>query len=103
MHTKVCPSCGYCGRDVQNPACAEVEDSEPYTCPCCENDLYARPPLSYAEMEGFGPSTAPHTSPKPHAAVQRPSQGSTRSAPSRLAAAWAWVVRLFRPSARPRI
>lgn len=25
-----------------------------FTCPCCGEDLYARRPMSYAEMEGLG-------------------------------------------------
>lgn len=32
-----------------------VEESGVFECPVCANDLYARPPMSYAEMEGLTP------------------------------------------------
>lgn len=48
IHTKVCPCCGYRGPEVQS-----VEDTETFECPVCANDLYARPPMSYAQMEGL--------------------------------------------------
>lgn len=49
IHTKVCPSCGYRGAEVQ-----AIEESRTFECPNCLADLYARPPKSYAEMEGIG-------------------------------------------------
>lgn len=48
IHTKVCPCCGYRGPEVQS-----VEATETFECPVCANDLYARPPMSYAQMEGL--------------------------------------------------
>ncbi len=49
MLAKTCLSCGYRGPALQGPARA-------LRCPGCGADLYARPPRSYAELEGFLPS-----------------------------------------------
>ncbi len=52
MHTKVCPRCGYHGWEVQ-PAASDEVRADVFECPSCGGDLYARPPRSYAEMEGL--------------------------------------------------
>lgn len=44
----MCLGCGYDGPLLQGDPGAEA-----WTCPSCSSDLYARPPRSYAEMEGF--------------------------------------------------
>ncbi|MCW5776306.1 MAG: hypothetical protein KIS87_07710 [Phycisphaeraceae bacterium] len=43
-----CRRCGHDGPDVQGDRAGLV-----YECPACGEDLYARPAMSYAEMEGF--------------------------------------------------
>jgi hypothetical protein len=43
----MCLGCGYDGPELQDPA------HEIYECPHCFQDLYERPPMSYAEMEGI--------------------------------------------------
>lgn len=43
----MCLGCGYDGAELQR-----VEDG-PYECPHCFQDLYERPAMSYAEMEGL--------------------------------------------------
>lgn len=48
---KICVACGYDGAEVRGDL-GEIG----YQCPHCGQDLYARSPMSYAEMEGFGPS-----------------------------------------------
>lgn len=49
-----CRRCGHDGQDVQGDRGGIV-----YECPVCGEDLYARPAMSYAEMEGFVAATAP--------------------------------------------
>ncbi len=51
-HTRICRACGYGGRELQRRHLTQ------YFCPRCGCDLYARPPRSYAEMEGFAPAPA---------------------------------------------
>ncbi|MCA9312282.1 MAG: hypothetical protein KDA21_13795 [Phycisphaerales bacterium] len=51
---KTCLSCGYHGRALQGERGLSV-----YQCPACDADLYARPPRSYAEMEGLLESDVP--------------------------------------------
>lgn len=55
MHTKVCPRCGYHGWEIQSPESGDraASPAETFECPSCGGDLYARPPRSYAEMEGL--------------------------------------------------
>lgn len=48
VHTRICLACGYSGVELQRRAEAAV-----FECPCCGEDLYARRPMSYAEMEGL--------------------------------------------------
>src|SRR5437868_5098757 len=43
-----CLRCGYGGTELQ----AEHPE-HPLVCPACGEDLYARPPRSYAELEGL--------------------------------------------------
>lgn len=49
MLAKTCLACGYRGPALEGPERA-------LRCPSCGEDLYARPPKSYAELEGFLPS-----------------------------------------------
>ncbi|MEX2219298.1 MAG: hypothetical protein WD749_11145 [Phycisphaerales bacterium] len=45
---RACLRCGYGGPEVQ------PDQPEPaFVCPCCGEDLYSRPPRSYAELEGL--------------------------------------------------
>lgn len=48
VNTRVCLACGYSGTEIQRNDEAAV-----FECPCCGQDLYARRPMSYAEMEGL--------------------------------------------------
>lgn len=43
-----CLNCGFGGRSIQG-----ADDCRRFRCPRCDADLYARPPRSYAEMEGL--------------------------------------------------
>lgn len=45
---RVCLSCGYDGHELQGE-----RGDQTFSCPCCGGDLYARPPMSYAHMEGL--------------------------------------------------
>jgi len=45
---RLCWRCGYRGRELQGP-----RGDTTFCCPSCNEDLYARPPLSYYEREGF--------------------------------------------------
>ena len=49
MLAKTCLACGYRGAALQG-------SNRALRCPGCGTDLYARPPRSYAELEGFVPS-----------------------------------------------
>jgi predicted RNA-binding Zn-ribbon protein involved in translation (DUF1610 family) len=49
--SRICRGCGYDGAEMQRQGEGSV-----FECPCCGEDLYARRPMSYAEMEGFCPS-----------------------------------------------
>ena len=46
--TRLCPRCG-CTDSALQPR----DETAVFDCPSCGQDLYARPALSYAEMEGF--------------------------------------------------
>ncbi len=48
MTRRTCLVCGHQGRRLQGPAGLTAT-----RCPHCNADLYARPPRSYAEMEGL--------------------------------------------------
>jgi predicted RNA-binding Zn-ribbon protein involved in translation (DUF1610 family) len=48
LSRKLCLACGYDG-----PALQGVRAETAYMCPNCGEDLYARPPRSYAELEGL--------------------------------------------------
>jgi len=48
---KTCLACGYHGRELQGE-----RGRLTFSCPSCGDDLYARPPRSYAEMEGITPT-----------------------------------------------
>ncbi|MCK4873191.1 MAG: hypothetical protein KAS72_10735 [Phycisphaerales bacterium] len=65
-HTRICTACGYRGKELQH------DDGTVVTCPSCGCDLYSRPALSYAEMEGFADASEPMRStpaPVPRQAV----------------------------------
>lgn len=47
IDARMCLSCGYRGEELQSPIGDIVR------CPECGEDLYSRPPRSYAELEGF--------------------------------------------------
>lgn len=49
LQTRVCVGCGYRGKELQSDLRALK-----YECPVCGEDLYARPPRSYWEMEALG-------------------------------------------------
>ena len=46
--TRICLGCGYSGPELQRTGEEAV-----WACPCCGEDLYARRPQSYAELEGL--------------------------------------------------
>src|ERR1043165_7742892 len=48
LKTRTCLSCGYDGPSLQRH-----RGHAAFSCPCCGQDLDARPPRSYAEMEGL--------------------------------------------------
>lgn len=52
-----CLSCGYDGQELQGPLGALT-----FNCPACDEDLYARPPRSYAELEGLDEPPGAQTS-----------------------------------------
>lgn len=45
---RMCLSCGFHGHELQGD-----RGDQTFACPCCGGDLYARPPMSYARMEGL--------------------------------------------------
>lgn len=51
---RVCLSCGFRGPELQRD-----DEHAAYHCPGCGQDLYARPPRSYAEMEGLARPAPP--------------------------------------------
>jgi hypothetical protein len=94
MHAKVCPCCGYRGREIQH---APDPETCPLECPTCGEDLYARPPLSYAQREGL---TATPTLATPAASSSLP-PALARPALARLLIAAARLIRGLFPR-RPR-
>ncbi|TVQ77692.1 MAG: hypothetical protein EA380_07065 [Phycisphaeraceae bacterium] len=54
LKARMCLGCGYRGREFQGERLHRT-----YTCPNCNADLYARPPRSYAELEGLDASPVP--------------------------------------------
>lgn len=63
LRRKRCLDCGHDGALVQEPAV--------FCCPRCGSDLYARPPMSYAEMEGFDARVRRLTPPRDVIVVKR--------------------------------
>lgn len=58
LRRRMCLGCGYQG--------SRLEGNATFSCPGCGTDLYARPPMSYAEMEGLDlPGDAAHAGPRP--------------------------------------
>ncbi len=53
LRIRHCVCCGYAGVELQGDPAAHS-----YQCPSCAADLYARPPRSYYEMEGFADADA---------------------------------------------
>ncbi len=86
-------SCGYRGPELQSGYPVEV-----FVCPACACDLYARPPRSYADMEGVGVLPGAASAARPEAA-RRPADAST--SPWRAAARWvSRVLRRLLPPGR---
>ncbi|MBX3358736.1 MAG: hypothetical protein KF745_09930 [Phycisphaeraceae bacterium] len=87
LHERLCPSCGYRGRDLP-----VASDSHDFECPSCGADLYARPPRSYAEMEGLSGADdcATLLDVEDLAGVSLPGGRRRRSLLRRL---WAWFTR----------
>lgn len=83
---RVCLACGYRGPELQSGYPVEV-----FVCPVCACDLYARPPRSYAEMEGVG--VAPGAAPASGGGATSRGMGATTG--SWMAAA-RWISRVFR-------
>lgn len=73
MLRRRCCRCGYHGSELQR---AWIEDV--VVCPSCGHDLYANPPRSYAELEGFHPGSA----------VREPAHGVTKLATSAAPSSW---------------
>jgi hypothetical protein len=48
IHLRICLGCGYDGAEMQQDG-----ENRVFRCPCCRADLYARPPRSYAQLEGM--------------------------------------------------
>jgi hypothetical protein len=48
LQTRECLRCGYRGPELQSE-----RPEPPLICPACGEDLYSRPPRSYAELEGL--------------------------------------------------
>lgn len=84
LRQRICLACGYRGPEVQQGFPIEV-----FVCPACACDLYARPPRSYAEMEGV--DFLPATSPQAPSAVAAPPRGP---APSPVVVAARWMGRM---------
>jgi predicted RNA-binding Zn-ribbon protein involved in translation (DUF1610 family) len=53
VHRKLCLSCGYDGVEIQEWGDWSRPRGMHFSCPACGEDLYARPPRSYAELEGL--------------------------------------------------
>jgi hypothetical protein len=80
LRQRICLACGYRGPEVQQGFPIEV-----FVCPACACDLYARPPRSYAEMEGVGAANESDASPGPRTA---PARASRDASPVVVAARW---------------
>lgn len=86
LERRVCLCCGYRGPELQRTAPVEV-----FLCPACGADLYARPPRSYADMEGFDPEPAW----RPRSAEYQ-SRGPLAAAGRNRRGVAAWIRRLAR-------
>ena len=89
IHTKVCPCCGYRGVELQ-----AVEETEVFECPVCANDLYARPPKSYFEMEGLALLNTPDAKTQ-HPASHRAEHEHRRRARGWFARLYAFIRRVL--------
>ncbi len=77
----MCLTCGHAGAELQPTHRAS---QLVYECHCCGADLYARPPRSYAEMEGIEPAAArSRTRPRGDALATRSECGSACVTPAR--------------------
>lgn len=66
LQRRMCLSCGFDGASIQSDS-----REHGWQCPRCNADLYARPPRSYAELEGLNePETPPAAALRPRAAVR---------------------------------
>ena len=50
LRRRICVACGYDGPEIEGDL-GHVS----FRCPECGQDIYARPPMTYLEMEGFVP------------------------------------------------
>ena len=91
---RTCLRCGYRGDELQR-----LGELAAYRCPDCGQDLYARPPRSYAEMEGLIVESvgADHT---PHASA-RHKVGPASRRPGWLRRVVGFVLSTFRRGPRP--
>lgn len=55
LQARACLRCGYRGPELQGDL-----GERTYTCPACTEDLYTRPPRSYAELEGLDEASPWH-------------------------------------------
>lgn len=82
VDTRICLACGYSGTEIQRQDEAAV-----FECPCCRQDLYARRPMSYAEMEGLS-------------GARRASAAATLVMPKRRVSRWRRVLSWLRSAIR---
>jgi hypothetical protein len=81
-------ACGYAGHELQRRDEAAV-----FVCPCCGEDLYARKPMSYAEMEGL----CPRDRREPRHRTLAPDRRTTRShVAARRTSLWIRILAAFR-------
>lgn len=75
---RACLRCGYRGHELQR-----LDETTTYRCPGCGQDLYARPPRSYAEMEGLPVALPPPEQAVPSTARPLPGRRAPRGWPAR--------------------
>lgn len=84
-------ACGYRGPEVQRGYPIEV-----FVCPSCACDLYARPPRSYAEMEGVDSDALPS-----QAQGGRIGASSAEAIPATVVVAARWLGRMVKRLLHP--
>ncbi len=67
LHRQRCLRCGYQGQEIQSSIAPDGERvaTSLLRCPRCAQDLYTRPPRSYAELEGLITPALPARLPPP--------------------------------------